>query len=43
MLDQMDAPDQENLCLGWIFYEYVGIAVIIAQGTAKATITGSIA
>lgn len=38
-LDQMDAPDPQFLQLGWVFYEYIGVAQIIAQGSAVMNVT----
>ena len=39
-LDQMDAPMGELLQFGWVFYEYIGIAVLTTVGVARLTVTG---
>jgi len=39
-LDQMDAPMGELLQFGWVFYEYIGIAVLTDVGVVKLTVTG---
>jgi len=41
-LNVWEAPDSPLLQYGWIFFEFLGIAIIVAQGVCKATITGKV-
>ena len=41
-LQQWDSPDQTKLHYGWIFFEYIAVIAVIAQGAAEAAITGKV-
>jgi len=41
-LNVWEAPDPQLIEYGWLFFEYIGIAAIIAVGCAKAEITGKV-
>jgi len=41
-LNVWEAPDPQNVEYGWLLFEYIGIAIIVAQGTAVATVTGKV-
>lgn len=38
-LDVLDAPDPRGLSYGYVFYEFIGIAILNAWGVARGTIT----
>lgn len=40
-LSVMDAPDPQNLYYGWLFFEAIGIAQLVAIGSAEGQFTGS--
>jgi hypothetical protein len=39
-LDQMDAPLGELLQFGWVFYEYLSVAVLTTVGVARLNVSG---
>jgi len=41
-LSNWEAPDQERLQHGWVFFEYLAHIAVIAQGCAAAEITGKV-
>lgn len=41
-LSVWEAPDPQNVEYGWLLFEYLGIAIVVAQGVAAATITGKV-
>jgi len=41
-LSSWEAPDQQRLCHGWVFFEYLAHVVVVAQGCAAAEITGKV-
>ena len=41
-LNVWDAPHQQNIEYGWLFFEYVGICIVIAQGAVVGNITGKV-
>jgi len=41
-LQVWDAPHQQNIEYGWLFFEYIGIAIVIVQGVSVGNITGKV-
>jgi len=41
-LSSWEAPDQDRLQYGWVFFEYLAHITVVAQGCAAAIITGQV-